>query len=44
MRRDFTLRKRTILGGVILLLVAVLAWGLYRAGRRIDQLPKEPGS
>jgi Protein of unknown function (DUF3999) len=32
-----------VLGGVILLLVAVLVWGLYRAGRRIDKLPKEPG-
>jgi hypothetical protein len=31
-----------ILGGLIVVLVAVLAWGLYRAGRRIEQLPKDP--
>jgi hypothetical protein len=42
MRR--VLNNPFVLGGVILLLVAVLAWGLYRAGRRIDQLPKTPGS
>ena len=42
MRR--VLNNPFVLGGVILLLVAVLVWGLYRAGRRIDQLPKEPGS
>jgi hypothetical protein len=32
-----------VLGGVILLLVVVLLWGLYRAGRRIDRLSEEPG-
>jgi hypothetical protein len=33
-----------VLGAVIFVLVVVLAWGLYRAGRRVDQLPKEPGA
>jgi hypothetical protein len=42
MRR--VLNNPFVLGGVILVLVAVLVWGLYRAGRRIDRLPKEPGS
>jgi hypothetical protein len=32
-----------VLGGVIVILVVVLGWGLYRAGRRIDQLPKDAG-
>jgi hypothetical protein len=32
-----------VLGGLIVVLVVVLAWGLYRAGRRIEQLPKDPG-
>jgi hypothetical protein len=41
MRR--VLNNPFVLGGVIVLLVAVLVWGLYRAGRRIDRLPKEPG-
>lgn len=30
-----------ILGGVICLLVALLAWALFHAGRRIDQLPPD---
>jgi hypothetical protein len=33
-----------VLGGVILVLVAAVAWGLYRAARRIDQLPQDPGA
>ena len=34
------LNEPFFLGGVILLLIVVLGWALYRAGRRIDQLPK----
>jgi hypothetical protein len=30
-----------ILGGAIVLMVAVLAWALFRAGRRIEQMPGE---
>jgi hypothetical protein len=31
------------LGALIVVLVAVLAWGLYRAGRRIEHLPRDSG-
>jgi hypothetical protein len=37
------LNNPLVLGGLIAVLVAVLAWGLYRAGRRIEQLPKDSG-
>jgi hypothetical protein len=33
-----------VLGAVIVVLVAILGWGLYRAGRRIEQLPKDAGN
>ncbi len=33
-----------VLGGIVCLLVAVLAWGLFQASRRIEQIPKDdPG-
>jgi Protein of unknown function (DUF3999) len=35
------LNNPLLLGGVILLLVVALAWGLYRAVKRIDKLPSE---
>jgi hypothetical protein len=34
------LNEPLFLGGGILFLIALLAWTLYRAGRRIDQLPQ----
>jgi hypothetical protein len=42
----FTVRKVLnnwiFLGSVICLMVIVLAWGLFRAGRHLEDLPKEP--
>jgi hypothetical protein len=42
---DFTLRNLLnnwfFLGAVICLMVVVLAWGLFRAGRHLEDLPKE---
>jgi hypothetical protein len=35
------LNNRVFLGAVIAILAVALAWGLYKAGRRIDQLPKD---
>ena len=35
------LNNRIFLGAMVCLMVAVLGWGLYQAGRRIDNLPKE---
>ena len=33
------LGNRFLLGVAIALMVVVLAWGLFRAGRRIDEMP-----
>lgn len=40
---DFTrlLNSQFFLGAVVMLMVAVLAWSLIRAGKRIDQFPKD---
>ncbi len=42
---DFALRNLLnnwfFLGAVICLMVVVLAWGLFRAGRHLEELPKE---
>jgi len=29
------------LGAAIVLMVVVLAWGLFRAGRHLEEMPKE---
>jgi hypothetical protein len=31
-----------VLGGAVVALVAALGWGLYRAGRRLNDLPQDP--
>jgi hypothetical protein len=37
------LNNPLVLGTVIVVLVAILGWGLYRASRRIEGLPKDAG-